>query len=96
MPLPEYASLYWAKHTRIATTKNAKPLALRPPDRLDNDISAQLLLWYYNEDRGRGLYFKGGGPSGFTGLHGASYLGVADLVAGVLEMKERMSMQLIT
>lgn len=36
------------------------------------------------------------GPSGFTGLHGASYLRVADLVAGVLEMKERMLRKLIT
>ena len=28
------------------------------------------------------------GPTGFTGLRGVAYLGIADVVAAVLEMKE--------
>ena len=33
-------------------------------------------------------YYWAGGPLGFTGLHGGAWLGIVEIVAGVLEMKE--------
>ena len=94
MPLLEYASIYWGEHTRIETTENVKTLALRLLDRFDEHISAQLLLLRNNEYNGPGVNFmfwgtlleppfQGRGAAGFTGLHGASFLGAAEVVTGV-------------
>ena len=71
-------------------TENIKILALRLPNRFDEHISAQLLLLRYNWDGdGRTAYFSGfEGPTGFTGLHGAAFLGIAKMVPTVLEMNE--------
>ena len=89
MPLLEYSSLYWGKHLSMGMTENVKMLALRLLDRFDEHISAQLLLLHYNEDRGPGPYFDSwGGPTGFSGLHGVSFLGITEIVVAVLEMKE--------
>ena len=91
MPLLEYASFYWGKHVSMGATENVKMLALKLLDRFDQHISAQLLLllryggggcWaphYYNWREG---------PTGFSGLHGVSFLGIAEIVTAVLEMKE--------
>ena len=69
--------------------QNIKILALRLLGKFDEHISAQLLLLSYNEGRALGPYFHwAGGPVGFTGLHVTSFLGIVELVAGVLEMKE--------
>ena len=88
-PLLEYASFYWAEHTRMALTKRVKKLALRLLDRFDEHICARLLLLHHDGDRDMGLYFSDkAGPRGFTGLHGASFLGAVEIVAGVLDMKE--------
>jgi len=88
-PLLEYASFYWGEHTKRGTTENVRTLALKLLDRSDEHISAQPLLLRYNEDRGSGPYFdRVEGPTGFTGLHGVAYLGIAHLVTAVLEMKE--------
>jgi len=89
MPLLEYASCYWGKHARMGMTENAKMLALRLLDRFDEHISAQLLLLRHNNERTSGSYFYGAkGPVGFTGLHGVSFLGIVEIVANVLSMKE--------
>ena len=89
MPLLEYASRYWGGHTREGVTEDIKILALRLLDRFDEHISAQQLLLHHNEGYNPGPYFLvDQGPTGFTGLHGASFLGIAEIVAGVLEMKE--------
>ena len=89
MPLLEYASRYWGEHIRPGMTQNIKILALRLLDRFDGHISAQQLLLRYNEQTSPGPYFPPEqGPTGFTGLHGASFLGITEIVAGVLEMKE--------
>jgi len=89
-PLLEYASVYWARHTRRGLTQNIQILALRLLDRFDQHISAQLLLLHHNNDDGRvGLYYgRERGPIGFTGLHGAAFLGIAAIISTVLEMKE--------
>ena len=89
MPLLEYASHYWGEHARRGMTENAKILALRLLNRFDEHISAQLLLLHYNRTRGPGPYFHSArGPTGFTGLHAVAFLGIMEIVAPVLEMKE--------
>ena len=89
MPLLEYASLYWGDHAKRGMTENAKRLALRLLDKFDEHISTKLLLSHYQKE---GLYpyysLHGPKPMGFTGLHGASALGIAEIVAALLEMKE--------
>ena len=90
MPLLNYAYCYWGEHTRKELTQSVKILALRLLDKFDEHISAQLLSLLYN--RGRryvGLEFHvEKGPIGFTGLHGAAFLGIVEVFAAVLEMKE--------
>jgi len=89
VPLLEYASYYWGEHTRKGMTENVKLLALRLLDRFDEHISAQLLLLHYDQDRISGPDFHGlGGPAGFTGLHAVAFLGIAEIVGALLEMKE--------
>ena len=89
MPLLEYASCFWWKHIKTGMGENVKILALRLLYRFDQHISAQLLLLRYNKERRSGPYFNSGeGPTGFTGLHVVSFLGIVEIVAGVLEMKE--------
>jgi len=88
-PLLEYASVYWGMHAREGLTENIKILALKLLDDFDEHISAQLLLLNYNRDRSGGPYFDGaGGPTGFSGLHGVSFLGIEWIVSTILEMKE--------
>ena len=88
-PLLKYASCYWAQHTRRGMTENVKGLALRLLDGFEEHISAQLMLLDYKPVRGPPLYFSlEGGPRGFTGLHGAAFLGVTRIFAAVLGMKE--------
>ena len=89
VPFLEYASCYWGEHTRRGMTENVKTLALSLLDKFDKHISAQLLLLHYNEDRGSGPYFdRMEGPTGFTGLHGVAFLGIVEILAVVLEMRE--------
>jgi len=88
MPFLEYASYYWGKHMKAGTAENAKVLALRLLDRFDEHISAQLLLLGYNQNRSWEQLLGTRGPLGFTGLHGASFFGIIEIVAAVLEMKE--------
>ena len=87
-PLLEYASIYWGMHTRREMTESVKMLSLKLLDRFDEHISAQLQLLRYNRDGYDGLYFYARrGPTGFTGLHGVAFLGIAGIVPPVLEMR---------
>jgi len=52
MPLLEYASVYWGRHTRTDLTQHIEIFALRLLDRFDEHISAQLVLWHHNQDGG--------------------------------------------
>ena len=89
MPLLEYASCYWGEHTRRGMTENVKRLALELLDRFDEHISAQLLLLRSHQTRSSGPYFDSArGPTGFTGLHGVAFLGIAEMAAAVLDIKE--------
>ena len=89
MPLLEYASHYWGEHTKKGMTENVKILALRLLNKFDEHISAQLILSPYNKIIFGQPYFNlEKGPMGFTGLHGAAFLGIVEILAAVLEMKE--------
>jgi len=88
-PFLEYASLYWGNHTRMGMTENVRILALKLLERFDEHISAQLLLLHYHCDMGEVPYFDGEeGPIGFTGLHGAAYIGIVEMVSALLEMEQ--------
>ena len=89
MPLLEYASCHWGGHTRRGVTENVKMLALRLLERFDEHISAQLLLLSHFAEYNFACprFYRAEGPLGFTGLHGGAWLGIVEIVAGVLEMK---------
>jgi len=89
MPFLEYASCYWGKHARMGMTDNVKRLALRLLDGFDSHLSAKLLLlyWYRRGGSGRDID-RAAVPAGFTGLHGVSFFGIAEIATAVLEMKE--------
>jgi len=86
-PLLEYASIYWWRHTRRKVTENIKILALRLLDRFDEHISIQLLYQY---DRNAFLpqWFRPEILTGFTGLHGAAFFAIEEVVSAVLDMRE--------
>ena len=90
VPFVGYASIYWGKHIRREKRKCVSTLALALLTEFEQHISSQLLLLHHNEGRSwpePGLNMTGG-PQGFTGLHGAAYLGVVEIVATQLAMKE--------
>ena len=88
MPFLEYASCYWGEHARRGTTEKVKILALKLLNRFDEHISARLLLFHYNQHAFWERPWQVRGPRGFTGLHAAAALGIVEVVAAVLEMKE--------
>jgi len=89
IPLLEYASHYWGEHTRKGMTENVKILTLKLLDKFDEHISAQLMLLRHNKTSDFMPSFNTSkGPIGFTGLHGAAFLGIVKILAAVLEMKE--------
>ena len=68
-------------------TKNVKILALRLLDRFDEHISAQLLSLYGRDVFLDPWFYGAEGPTRFTGLHGAAFLGIVEIVAAVLDVK---------
>src|SRR5205807_10256364 len=70
--------------------KSVSPLALQLLDGFEQHISSQLLWLQYDKDMywGERYFDTRGGPTGFTGLHGAAFLGIVEIVAALLEMKE--------
>jgi len=89
LPLLEYASFYWGDHARKEMTENVKILALKLLNKFDGHISAQLILLRYNTTTFFPPYLDSAkGPTGFTGLHGAAFLGIVEILVAVLEMKE--------
>jgi len=83
-PLVEYASDHWGTHARRGNTKSVRVLALKLIDRYDKHISWKILLLHGLAPRN---YPFGSGdiPRGFTGLHGAAYLGYVELIVDLLE-----------
>ena len=86
-PFVEYASCHWGTHARSETTENVKNLALRLLDEYDKHISSKLLLLHGIRAEEQPLD-KEDTPRGFTGLHGAAYLGCEEIVVALLEANE--------
>jgi len=85
----EYASFYWGKHARMATTENVKILALKLLDRFNEHVSARLLWRRYYKDNGSRSYFPlVRGDTRFTALQAVSFLGIVEIVAAISERKE--------
>ena len=88
-PFVGYASCYWGTHARKELNERVKLLALKLLDGYDRHISSKLLLiherdwwWHRSEKRGSNAL------EGFTGLHGAAYLGIVEIASALLEMRE--------
>jgi len=89
IPLLEYASVYWGEHTKRGITKNVKILALKLLDRFSEHISARVLLLDSCEEIGfPTVILLVRRPRGFTGLHGAAFLGVMDILTPLLDEKK--------
>jgi len=81
-PFLEYASLYWGVHAKWDLSACAKQLALELLSQYDNHISTALLLNHTKRHNSplSTRYL-------FTGLHCASYFGIVEVVAALIEMK---------
>jgi len=93
VPLVRYASRYWGRHMGREKAKRVNPLSLGLLVEFEQHIASHLLLLSYYEDicdtRWWELGFDGrDDPKGFTGLHGAAFLGAVDIVAALLAVKE--------
>ena len=87
VPLVKYASCYWGKHIRREKTERVSPLAVKLLIGFEQHISSQqLLLHYHDSGPWWGLHFYE--RDGFTGLHGAAFLGMAEIVAALLGIME--------
>jgi len=91
VPFVEYASRYWGTHARRETTENVKRLALQLLNGFDKHISSKLLLLdemdYWDQP-----FDWEGSPRGFTGLHGAAYLGCVEITVSVPKRPVRPSL----
>ena len=81
-PFLEYSSLYWGVHAKRDLSDCAIQLALKLFDDYNSHISAKILLkaqrlWGIDEDN----------FSGFSGLHCASFFGIIEIVASLVEME---------
>jgi len=82
MPFLEYASLHWGRHAKIELSDYAKSLALELLNRYERHISSCLL---FNEIRNSFYTLLSYGL--FTGLHCASYFGIDEVMATLVEMR---------
>jgi len=82
-PFLGYCSLYWGVHAKRGLSDHARSLALRLLREYDGHISAKSLL-----SQEEGLTHDEWGTSfSFSGLHCASFFGIAEVVAALVEMK---------
>jgi len=86
-PFLDYASCYWGAHARRETTESMIPLALALLDGFDRHLSSNLLLLHAGYWRRQPWYTKYS-PEGFTGLHGAALLGLADITVALLKIRD--------
>ena len=86
-PFVEYASCYWGTHCRWGSTERVKTLALKLLDGYDKHISSKILLLCEIDIRGRPFDLQDT-PKGFTGLHGAAYLGCVGIMVALLETNQ--------
>ena len=81
-PFLEYCSLYWGVHAKKQLSDSTKSLALQLFREYHGPISAALLVhkvWHISNDFDMG--------SLWSGLHCASYFGIVEVVATLIEME---------
>jgi len=82
MPFLEYASLHWGDHAKVELLDHAKSLALKLLSQYDSHISSRLL---FNQIHNPDPYSSS--HRLISGLHCASYFGIDEVVAALIEMK---------
>jgi len=83
-PFLKYCSLYWGVHANRDLSDCAKLLALKLFDDYSNHISSKILV---EIEKPPNMAWGLEGPSRFSGLHCASFFGIVDIVAGLVEME---------
>jgi len=82
MPFLEYSSLYWGSHAKEELSDSAKSLALQLLSRYNNHIAATL-RFKHTEHHNSSSFTH----CQLTGLHCASYFGIVEVVAALMEME---------
>jgi len=83
-PFLEYASLYWGMHAKRDLSDGAKQLALRLFDNYSSHISAKILL---RAEKWRFIHNNYDNTSLFSGLHCASFFGIVEIVALLVDVE---------
>jgi len=82
-PFLEYSSLYWGMHAKRDLSDYAKRLALKLFDSYGRHISTKILL---SAAKQRPFHVNFAVISLFSSLHCASFFGIIDMVAGLVEV----------
>jgi len=82
IPFLKHCFLYWGAHAKRELSDHARPLALQLLLECDGHISIKSFL----EQSGYSWFLRTGRDLRFNGLHWASFFGVAELVAALIEM----------
>jgi len=89
VPFVGYASCYWGRHMGKEKTESATQLALLLLVRYEEHVASRLLLLHYYKygcwDNPNDKRFM---PQGFTGLHGAAFHGIGEIVPALSATKE--------
>ena len=80
-PFLEYCSVYWGVHAKKELSDCGKSLALELLKEHYSPISTKLLLEHANPNRGDDAIY-----SRFSGIHCASFFGIVEVVAALIEM----------
>ena len=82
MPFFEYSSIYWGSHAKMDLSDRVKSLALKLLTRYDSHVSATLLF-----NRMQSYDSPPVIDHLFAGLHCASYFGIVEIVAALIQKK---------
>jgi len=82
MPFLKYCSLYWGVHAKRELSLSGRSLALQLLQECDGHISIKYIL----KQLGYSVFMKEGVRLLFSGLDWASYFGVVEVVAALIEM----------
>jgi len=83
-PFLEYSSRYWGTHAKRDLSDRAKQLALKLFDDYSNHVSTKVFL---SAEKSRFFHVDPDDLSLFSGLHCASFFGIAEVVASLVDME---------
>jgi len=83
-PFLEYSSLYWGVHAKLDLSDHVKQLALKLFDDYNSHTPTKILLQAQKIYRSAVEFDK---ISLFSGLHYASFFGIVEIAAGLVEME---------